>query len=104
VSFSPDGTRLASSGFDNAVILWDVNSGQAIGGPLAVYTNNAMDAVFSPDGEDLASASLDDSITLTDVSLQSWRERACRIVNRNLRPQEWAQFFGESSLRETCPE
>lgn len=103
VSFSPDGSRLVSASFDNTVILWDVASGQAIGGPLAVYTNNAVDAAFSPDAEQVASASLDGSITLSDVDLESWRARACRIANRNMRAEEWTLFFGDTPFRATCP-
>jgi WD40 repeat protein len=104
VAFSPDGSRLVSAGLDNVVILWDVASGQAIGGPLAVYSNNAMDAIFSADGEHVVSASLDGSITLSDVSLESWRARACRIANRNMRVEEWTLFFGDTPYRATCPE
>jgi WD40 repeat protein len=102
VSFSPDGHLLASAGFDNIVILWDVSSGQAIGGPLAVYTNNAMDVVFSADGRYLVSSSLDGMINVEDVDLNSWRQRACHIANRNLRPEEWDQFFGDLPYRDTC--
>jgi WD40 repeat protein len=103
VAFSPDGSQLISAGLDNVVILWDVASGQAIGGPLAVYTNNAMDAAFSPNGQRVVSASLDGSITLSDVSLESWRARACRIANRNMRDEEWVLFFDDTPFRTTCP-
>jgi WD40 repeat protein len=103
VRFSPDGRWLASAGFDNLVFLWDVTSGQAIGGPVATYTNNAMDVIFNPDGTVLGSASLDGSITVSDVSVESWRERACRVANRDLRPEEWRQFLGMLPSHETCP-
>ena len=56
VSFSPDGTTLASASSDRTVRLWDVASRQELaalrGHPLDVYSVS-----FSPDGTTLASGS-----------------------------------------------
>jgi WD40 repeat protein len=103
LTFSPHGSLLASSGFDNLVFLWDVATGQALGGPLAVHPNNVLGLTFSPDGKTLASADQDGSIVLSDIDFSSWRERACRVANRNLRSEEWELFFGDTAFRVTCP-
>ena len=67
VSFSPDGTILASGDWDNDVRLWDVASGQ-LKNTLQGHTGEVRSVSFSPDGTTLASAGLDTTIRLWDVA------------------------------------
>ena len=66
VSFSPDGTLLASGSGNGTIKLWDV----AMGTPTAVigeHTAEVYSVSFSPDGTLLASGSGDNTIKLWDV-------------------------------------
>ena len=64
VAYSPDGHRLATSGTDHKVRIWDVDTGQPIGQPLSGHTGTALRVAFSPDGHRLASTSTDDTVRL----------------------------------------
>src|SRR5213078_4649200 len=47
-AFSPDGTRIATSGTDEHVLIWDAAAARAIAGPLK-HDSRVQMAAFSPD-------------------------------------------------------
>src|SRR5262249_58358334 len=53
-AFSPDGSRVASGGFDKTVRIWDARTGQELL-VLSGYPNEVYSVAFSPDGTRLAS-------------------------------------------------
>ena len=61
VSFSPDGTTLASGSSDDTVsmVMWDVVTHENIA-TLEGHTNTVRSVSFSPDGTTLASGSSDE--------------------------------------------
>nr|MDJ0899043.1 neuraminidase-like domain-containing protein [Xenococcus sp. MO_188.B8] len=66
VSFSPDGTILASGSTDRTIKLWNVETGQEIR-TLQGHTDDVRSVSFSPDGTILASGSTDRTIKLWNV-------------------------------------
>ena len=66
VSFSPDGTTLASGSRDDTVELWDVMR-KAYITTLEGHTDDVSSVSFSPDGTTLASGSYDGTVKLWDV-------------------------------------
>jgi WD40 repeat protein len=66
LEFSPDGKTLASGGDDGAVRLWNVDSGQSIGG-LVGHKSSITSIAYSADGHLLASGSKDATVRVWDV-------------------------------------
>jgi len=64
IAFSPDGKRLASGGFDQSARLWDLDTRQPVGAPLAGHKDRITGVAF---GEGLlATASADGTAILWD--------------------------------------
>ena len=69
ISFSPDGSLLASGGKDGDVILWDVSGRSQVA--TLPHTSEVFSVSFSPDGSLLASGGGDGNVIVWDVSGRS---------------------------------
>ncbi len=67
VAFSPDGTRIASAGWDQVINLWDANTGH-VRFALAGHADTIYRVAFSADGRQLASASADRTVRVWDTA------------------------------------
>ena len=112
IAFTPDGSMLASTaGFDNRIILWDVESRQPMGQPLTVNHRDVGAIAFSPNGKTLASTGCADlnqdpcknyELILWNLDPQSWVEKTCQRVGRNLTQEEWDRYFPAQKYHKTC--
>jgi WD40 repeat protein/class 3 adenylate cyclase len=67
IAFSPDGRLLGAGTEDGNVVLWDAQSGEAVGSPIRVATATVDSIAFSPDGRLFVASSADQTATLWDL-------------------------------------
>ncbi len=81
LSFSPDGTRLASAADDNTVRLWNTETGEEVA-VLSGHTSWVTGVAYRPDSTEIASSSRDGTIRLWDA--QTYEETATITGHRGV--------------------
>ncbi|MGH2617380.1 MAG: WD40 repeat domain-containing protein, partial [Thermomicrobiales bacterium] len=102
VAFSPDGATLATAAADGRITLWDMGTNLELGA-LNGHTAAARSVSYSDDGT-LVSGGDDGTVLVWSISTEAMLERACRIANRNLTPEEWEELMLNRPDQTTCPE
>jgi WD40 repeat protein/DNA-binding SARP family transcriptional activator len=102
VAYAPAGATFASSGDDGQLVLWDGTTGDQLATLVPVHPNVSAAVEFQADGHTLLIASHDGALYTFDTRLESWIDRACTVVPRNLTEHEWTEAIGDRPYHETC--
>ncbi|MFI2476910.1 TIR domain-containing protein [Nocardia xishanensis] len=70
LAFSPDGKRIVSGSHDKTLQLWNADTGEPIGQPIAGHEDAVWSVAFSPDGRYIVSGS--GSSYYSDTTVRLW--------------------------------
>jgi DNA-binding SARP family transcriptional activator/WD40 repeat protein len=102
LTYSSDGTRLLTSGFDSKNALWDGRTGELLA--RVVTTHIVTEATFTGTGDTVLIAPLAaGEVYVWNTRPEYAVEFACRVAGRDFTEQEWADHFGDRPFQPTCP-
>jgi WD40 repeat protein len=90
LAISSDNSKLAASGGDGSVILWDIATRTPFGRPIKLGEASMPTGVaFSPDDRRLlvGDANLKNLVAF-DLGVGSWIDQACQVAGRSLSEEE----------------
>jgi WD40 repeat protein/DNA-binding SARP family transcriptional activator len=92
LTFSSDGSRLATASHDGTVRIWDPSSGEQLA-VLHGHDAAVRSVAFSPDGSQLASVGVDGTVRMWALDLDDLVDIAKRELTRTLTDQECQQYL-----------
>ena len=101
VAFSRDASRIVTGSSDETAILWDLATGVHLH-RFDEHSGSVEHAAFSPDGKRLLTASSDGTLVLRDIDPASLTERACRILDPGVSPEDWARIVRGQPYPVSC--
>lgn len=101
INFSADGKWAVSGSQDGTLRIWDIDRGTEMA--RFQHIGSIRSVAFRPDGREVVTGSQDGSIRVWLWWNDDLIQRACNRLSRNLSKEEWNQYIGEHSYRQTCP-
>lgn len=102
LQFSEDGRLLLATSNDQSAALYDVDTGNRLGDPIATSAPLIYPAFLRPDGKALAVTDAD-GVVVWDLDPEHLVDAACALAGRDLTRSEWTSYLNDlGSYRETC--
>ena len=101
--YAPDGSQIASVRADR-ISLWDGHTGAYVASLPLPADARLVSIVYLEDSSGLVIAAADGRTWTADTRTDTWADRACTIVGRNLTHAEWTKFFPSRPYEVTCPQ
>ena len=102
---STEARHLVTTDISREARAWDLDTGRLL--KRIPYYPQLEAIALSPDGQSFATAGNDDGmrsiLEITRIAPPDAVEAACRGLRRNLTRDEWHQYLGGETYRETCP-
>lgn len=102
MGFAHGGATLATAGQDGSIELTDMKTRSAVGSPLSVEPQDFVAAALSPDGRHLFALATNRVALRWDLSVQAWKQQACRVAGRELTRREWDDALPGAPYRTVC--
>ncbi|REA64195.1 hypothetical protein DSL64_01180 [Dyadobacter luteus] len=97
IAFNPDGSRIATSGFDSKIKIWNVEEDLSKQQPVVLSDFNSwvMDLRFTQDGKKLLASGADKTVRIWDINSASLFNEVAKKVARDLTEEEWDKYIGK---------
>jgi WD40 repeat protein len=103
IAFSPDNALLVAGMQDGSISLWDRTSGAAAGRLRGGHFFAVAALAFDRTGSQLTSLDENGVVVRWQMDPRSWLAAACRLVNRNLFPDERFPLIEGRPSDHSCP-
>ncbi len=99
IEFSPDGKLMATAGADKRLLLWVLESPEAL--PIVMDNNNGFiwDIAFTPGSEYLIAACSESEIRVWPTDPRIMAEQICPKLKRNMTTEEWKKYVGDENIK-----
>jgi WD40 repeat protein len=102
LAFSPDGGTLALAGAQGTLQLWDVASGQPLGGPLRTPGDSLLALRISADSSTLYAAGAHGALQKYAIGPSRVAADVCRRAGATLSRADWQTYLPGIPYRKTC--
>jgi hypothetical protein len=98
--FTPDERSLLTYGLDGTVRIWNLED--PLSDPVVLPHEFEVRAVRLSENGQWLIADTSEAVYLWQWDIQDVRNLACRLVGRDLTPEEWRKYAGSNEYKETC--